>query len=74
MTDVILFRFGAPAFVSYPHFYLADPVYANSIKGVVPNRTEHEAYFIFEPHTGIPLQAKVQLQLNFYIEPIADIG
>lgn len=30
-------RFGAPAFVSQPHFYNMDPYYADKIKGLKPN-------------------------------------
>lgn len=42
-------KFGAPAFVSMPHFYLADSSYRNAITGMKPNRDEHELSIVIEP-------------------------
>lgn len=71
MYNVIVnFRFGAPLFVSYPHFYLADPVYVNAVTGIHPNKTKHEMYIALEPSSGIPLDARAQLQINLFVEPI----
>ena len=42
-------RFGAPAFISFPHFYKADPSYLMNIKGLNPNPDLHELYVIVEP-------------------------
>ncbi|KAB0799891.1 hypothetical protein PPYR_07771 [Photinus pyralis] len=63
-------RFGSPAYMSYPHFYLADPSYLQKVTGLKPNKTEHESHLTIEPVTGITLAAKVQLQLNLRIESI----
>lgn len=63
-------KFGAPAFVSYPHFYLADPVYLDKIDGLSPNRTEHEFSITLEPKTGIPLEIRALLQLNILLQKI----
>lgn len=41
-------KFGAPAFVSLPHFYLADPVYRSQITGMNPKK-EHETSIVVEP-------------------------
>ncbi|XP_072760757.1 protein croquemort isoform X1 [Anoplolepis gracilipes] len=62
-------KYGAPAFVSMPHFYLADPSYTNNISGMLPTR-EHQTSIIIEPTTGVPMQVKAQLQLNLLIEPV----
>ncbi|XP_022912791.1 protein croquemort-like [Onthophagus taurus] len=74
VRDISKCKFGAPAFVSYPHFYLADPFYANSVDGMHPNKTAHEFYIILEPNTGVPLEARAALQLNLLIQPISGIS
>lgn len=42
-------RFGAPAFVSFPHFYKADPSYLLNITGLNPSQDLHEFYIAVEP-------------------------
>lgn len=42
-------RFGAPAFVSFPHFYKADPSYLSNIKGLNPSQNLHEFSISVEP-------------------------
>lgn len=64
-------KFGAPAFVSYPHFYLADPSYAEGVTGLNPNQGDHEFSVAMEPTTGIPLSIKAQLQISLLLEPIS---
>ncbi|EZA51413.1 protein croquemort isoform X2 [Ooceraea biroi] len=63
-------KFGAPAFVSMPHFYLADPSYRDAITGMSPDKEKHELLMVVEPVTGIPMQVKAQLQLNLLVEPV----
>jgi len=62
-------RFGAPAFVSFPHFYKADPSYLLSIEGLNPSQNLHEFYIAVEPHTGIPLEVKARMQINMLLRP-----
>lgn len=42
-------QFGAPAFVSMPHFYLADSSYRDAITGMKPDREKHELSILLEP-------------------------
>lgn len=63
-------RFGAPAFVSYPHFYLADESYRAAVEGLRPNRSLHEFQLALEPQTGIPLRVNARLQINILLQPI----
>jgi hypothetical protein len=42
-------RLGAPAFMSYPHFYLGDQYYLDQIEGMKPEKEKHEFYAILEP-------------------------
>jgi scavenger receptor class B, member 1 len=66
-------QFGAPAFVSFPHFYLADPSFLANIDGLSPNRSEHEFYIAMEPQTGIPLEIRAQFQINLLLKPYEDL-
>lgn len=64
-------KFGAPAFVSYPHFYLADESFIDATEGIPkPNREDDEIFIILEPITGIPLHVRAQFQINVWIESI----
>lgn len=63
-------KYGSPTFVSYPHFYLGDQSYVDSISGMEPNKSKHEFYIAMEPHTGIPLDVRAQLQINMLLQPI----
>lgn len=65
-------RFGAPAFISYPHFYLADHWYLENINGLNPKKELHEFYLAVEPVTGIPLDVKARMQINFMLRPYED--
>lgn len=65
--------FNVPAAFSFPHFYLADPKYINAVRGLSPNKEEHETYIDLEPYTGLVLQAAKRLQGNIYLEPIANV-
>lgn len=42
-------RYGAPAFVSLPHFYKADPIYRDAIQGMNPDADKHNFYITLEP-------------------------
>lgn len=44
-------KWGAPAFISLPHFYTADPSYRTNIDGMEPNQTKHELSIALEPVT-----------------------
>nr|XP_018910296.1 PREDICTED: protein croquemort-like isoform X1 [Bemisia tabaci] len=60
-------RYGVPAFISYPHFYLADPVYREDIRGMRPDKDLHQFQMTFEPTTGVPLEVKARLQINILL-------
>jgi scavenger receptor class B, member 1 len=42
-------RYGAPVFMSYPHFYKADPYFIDQIDGMEPEKAKHEFYITLEP-------------------------
>nr|CAH7713169.1 unnamed protein product [Callosobruchus chinensis] len=64
VRNVSLCKFGAPAFLSYAHFYLADDSYRSSIDGMQPNKSKHEMFIALEPHTGFPLRVQASFQVN----------
>lgn len=61
-------KFGAPAFVSFPHFYLAHENYQTAVDGMNPNKEDHEFSIAMEPRTGIPLNIRAQLQINLLMK------
>lgn len=66
-------RFGTPIFMSFPHFYQADPFYVNQVEGLNPNKDEHEFYMILEPKTGLALEVAARFQVNMLVEPLHGI-
>lgn len=70
VLDVSKCKYGAPAFISLPHFYLADSSYGKAVVGLKPLKEKHETFVIVEPKSGVPLEVKAQLQLNLMVEPI----
>ncbi|KAJ8969586.1 hypothetical protein NQ317_011310 [Molorchus minor] len=74
IRDVSQCKFGAPAFVSYAHFYLADPSYREAISGMNPSADKHQMFLVLEPNTGMPLKVEAKLQLNLKMEPVEDIS
>ncbi|XP_063242450.1 protein peste-like isoform X2 [Bacillus rossius redtenbacheri] len=49
VLNVSACRFGGPAFLSYPHFYKADPYYLQQVDGMEPDPDSHEYYVTLEP-------------------------
>ncbi|CAB3360083.1 Hypothetical predicted protein [Cloeon dipterum] len=67
-------RYGAPAFVSYPHYYMADPYYASLVDGMRPDKEKHQFYVTLEPTTGIPLDVAARFQINILLQPSRHIS
>ncbi|XP_013187178.1 protein croquemort [Amyelois transitella] len=65
-------RFGAPAFVTLPHFLNADPYYGEKIEGLDP-KPEMNFRLALEMFTGMPLQVFAQLQINILVRHIGGI-
>ncbi|XP_045774231.1 indole-3-acetaldehyde oxidase-like [Maniola jurtina] len=58
---------GVPMYASMPHFYDSDPELAKNIKGLSPDRNEHEIVIDFEPITGTPMVAKQRVQFSMLL-------
>jgi len=68
-----LCRFGAPVFISQPHFYQADPYFAGLVDGLTPNASLHGTVFRVEPRAGVPTDVTARFQLNVMVEPVDHI-
>ncbi|KAK6635773.1 hypothetical protein RUM44_001027 [Polyplax serrata] len=66
--DVSKCQFGAPVFMSYPHFYSADPYYRNSMRGMHPDKNKHRFYIALEPRTGLQVDIRARMQVNLYLK------
>ncbi|XP_065669234.1 platelet glycoprotein 4-like [Hydra vulgaris] len=60
----------APIFMSWPHFYQGDETLYKNVDGLSPNKEKHGIFINVEPITGITMQAKIRLQINFLVEKI----
>lgn len=63
----------SPIYMSYPHFYKADSMYANAVNGLNPDKEKHELFLVLEPNTGIPMDVGGGFQANYLLEPVASI-
>ncbi len=66
-------RFGAPVFVSFPHFYLADSFYQNQVEGLNPDAELHRVHVDLEPRTAVPLKVAGRFQINIQMQPVKGI-
>lgn len=67
-------NYGAPIFMSQPHFYQADPYYMDQIEsGLNPKQDLHESVFFVEPTTGLPVSVIARFQVNLLIEPFSQV-
>lgn len=62
-----------PAFMSYPHFYLADRYFVDNIDGMSPSKEKHEFSIKLEPNNGVPVEINARLQMNILLQPISGL-
>ncbi|XP_067210701.1 protein peste isoform X2 [Linepithema humile] len=74
LMNVTECRYGAPVFVSLPHFYKSDPSLLNQIEGLSPNDKDHSFSITLEPNTGVPLEVTARLQINILLHPSETIS
>lgn len=56
----------APAFLSLPHFYNADPSYGSRVDGMMADKEKHEFYIILEPVSYCFLATTVIIKFVFF--------
>ncbi|XP_046389878.1 sensory neuron membrane protein 2-like isoform X2 [Ischnura elegans] len=59
---------GAPAILTFPHFYLAGERYLEMVEGLNPNKELHETFLEIEPNTGVPLRGGKKVQFNLQMK------
>ena len=67
-ANVSASTFGAPVFVSFPHFLHAAKNYTEHLDGLKPDEAKHGFYFDIEPTLAIPMKADAKMQINILIE------
>ncbi|XP_041058739.1 scavenger receptor class B member 1 isoform X2 [Carcharodon carcharias] len=73
VLNVSTCRHNAQVFISYPHFYNADPVLWEAVSGLHPNEKDHALFIDIHPLTGIPLNVSIKLQLNLFVKAVHGI-
>ena len=59
---------GAPMFLSWPHFYRADPRLREAVLGLQPREDKHQFHLDILPQLGVGLRAAVRLQINILLQ------
>lgn len=72
ILDISHCQYGAPVFMSFPHFYMADPSYLDSINGLNPLEAMHGSHIDVEPVTGVSVDITVRFQINVEIQTLKD--
>ena len=73
LLNVSSCKFNSAAYVSFPHFYLADPALLEQFdpeSDLNPNEEEHSAHLTILPQQGIPLDVAIRMQINVLYRPI----
>ncbi|XP_063990082.1 protein croquemort-like [Diachasmimorpha longicaudata] len=70
VINITTCRYGAPGFVSLPHFHKGDPILREAVTGLNPNEMNHSFYYLLEPYTGIPIDVAARLQVNILLQPL----
>ncbi|CAH2012386.1 unnamed protein product [Acanthoscelides obtectus] len=73
MLNVSACRQDSPSFLSFPHFYSADPYYSNMVGGMKPDRDKHQFYIIIQPKSGIVMEISAKMQVNLLLQPVQHI-
>jgi len=68
-------RFGAPVFISQPHFFQADASYLFEVEeGLHPLEETHGSFLRLEPVAGVPTDVGIRIQVNIYLSPVEKIS
>uniref|UniRef100_A0A182YT14 Uncharacterized protein n=1 Tax=Anopheles stephensi TaxID=30069 RepID=A0A182YT14_ANOST len=66
-------QYGAPVYISNPHFYQSDPQLLDAVEGLQPDPEQHKTYFKIQPKLGVPLEGQVRVQLNLLVEKAPNV-
>ncbi|XP_043477908.1 scavenger receptor class B member 1-like isoform X1 [Leptopilina heterotoma] len=74
LIDVTDCYYGFPIALSYPHFYMANPVFSEKVEGLTPDPEKHESYFFIQPRSGSPVDLAFRFQINMALQDISRIA
>ncbi|KAF5276711.1 hypothetical protein FQR65_LT16238 [Abscondita terminalis] len=60
--------FGAPVYISFPHFYGADASVRDAVAGLNKNPTDVESFVYVHPTLGFTMAGTNRLQLNVHVQ------
>lgn len=63
-----------PLFVSWPHFYQADPELLEKVIGLNPDKSKHQFYIDVQPKLGNGLGAAGRIQINVHLEELGSVA
>lgn len=63
-------RYGAPGFVSLPHFFNGDPVLTDAVRGLNPEEERHSFYLTLEPVIGVFFFLICLISKKFFHKPL----
>ena len=72
LLNVSSCKFNSPSYVSFPHFYLADPALLDQFhpdSSLHPNKEQHASFLTLMPQQGIPLEVAIRIQINILYRP-----
>ncbi|XP_068238075.1 protein croquemort-like [Palaemon carinicauda] len=62
-------RMGSPAFISFPHYFNADPFLLDQIEGLKPEEDKHAFIMDIMPEAGVPVNVEARMQINMRVIP-----
>ncbi|EDS42901.1 epithelial membrane protein [Culex quinquefasciatus] len=66
-------QYGAPVYISNPHFFQSDPQLLDAVEGLKPEKDIHQTFFKIQPKLGVPLEGQVRVQLNLLVEESSNV-
>lgn len=60
VMNISICNYGHPMFMSFPHFYGADPSYLDAVDGLAPSKDKHQAFITLEPVIALDLTVRYQ--------------
>jgi len=66
--------FASPIFMSWPHFYQADPKLLDDVVGLKPEKEKHEFFMDLQPKLGVALRVRAGTQINIQLHASPEIN
>ncbi|KAA0193347.1 hypothetical protein HAZT_HAZT000271, partial [Hyalella azteca] len=73
LFNLSICQFGAPAVVSWPHFFQADQKYLDAVVGLKPDAEKHQFSMDIASRTGSVLSGVGKAQINFALTNVSEV-